>query len=186
MPANGLEKLEEDWAKLKIGKSERVATFNDKFLAMRSRLDSHDPLTDLQKIRAYRLMLAPQLEAARSLALFRVSNREATLSDCMRAVSETDAAMSHKSVIPASGRKLKKKILKETRFEQVEAQNQNERGRYAQLSAIFVARRAILQLSAHCAKASRGLLMIIKKPPIVEKAGRRRTRSPSNNRTAGR
>lgn len=91
IPPNALSKLRVEWDQLRIGRSEKVSTFNTRFNALRAQLDPYSPLSQAQLLEAYEVKLMTNFEAAQihSQTTYRQMGG-ATLRDIMQQVADMD------------------------------------------------------------------------------------------------
>ena len=91
IPPNALTKLRVEWDQLRIGRSEKVSTFNARFNALRAQLDPYSPSSQAQLLEAYEVKLMTNFEAAQihSQTTYRQMGG-ATLRDIMQQVADMD------------------------------------------------------------------------------------------------
>jgi molecular chaperone GrpE (heat shock protein) len=98
IPVDALLKLEDEWELLKIGRTERVSAFNERFLEIFNKLDRHKRMSKRDLLSTYRAKLLPNIEASKYLSsIRRLSLRELPLEEAMAAVAEQDTLTHSKS-----------------------------------------------------------------------------------------
>jgi hypothetical protein len=90
-PADALSKLKNEWESLSIKRSERAATFNERFQALRARLNPYAPIPPDLLLDSYRAKIQTNKEVAAIFSMIQSMHPHWTMEQYMLQVAESDA-----------------------------------------------------------------------------------------------